>query len=157
MRFQIVHAGGEHLNQLAPLFDAYRRFYGKSSDLVAARHFLRERMLQMQSMLLLAIDDDGNGLGFVQLYPSFSSVSLAPVLILNDLYVAAAARRCGVARALMEAAHGHGRQLGALRLQLETGADNRSAQALYESLGWTRDPNWHYSLPLEEPLQSGER
>ncbi len=157
MRFQIVHAGAEHLDQLARLFDEYRRFYGKPGDPVGARQFLRERMLQLQSMMLLAIDEDGDGLGFVQLYPSFSSVSLAPVFVLNDLYVAPAARRRGVARSLMEAAHRHGRQLGALRLQLETSADNRSAQALYESLGWSQDANWHYSLALEEPLQSGER
>lgn len=153
MGLQIIHAGAEHLGQLATLFDEYRQFYGKPTDPEGAREFLRERLLQMQSMLLLAIDPDADGeaLGFVQLYPCFSSVSMAKVLILNDLYVAHPARRRGVARALLEAAHRHGRQLGALRLQLETSADNRGAQALYESLGWSQDPNRHYSLPLDEP------
>lgn len=150
MGLQVIHAGIEHLGQLSGLFDDYRQFYGKPTDPAGAREFLRERMLQMQSMLLLAVDD-GEALGFVQLYPGFSSVSMAKVLILNDLYVAPMARRRGVARALLEAAHRHGRQLGALRLQLETSADNRGAQALYESLGWAQDPNRHYSLALDEP------
>ena len=151
MDYRIIHAGAEHLTLLARLFDEYRQFYGKPADLRAAADFLRERILQCQSMLLLAIDDAGEGLGLCQLYPCFSSVSLAPVLILNDLYVAPMARRSGVGRALLEAARRHGQQLGALRLQLETGADNRSAQALYESLGWIHDANRHYSLPLDEP------
>lgn len=149
--YRIIHAGAEHLIQLARLFDDYRRFYGKNSDVEGALVFLRERLLHCQSMLLLALDESGDGLGFIQLYPSFSSVSMAPVLVLNDLYVAPKARRRGVGRALLESARRHGQRLGALRLQLETGADNRSAQALYESLGWVRDGNQHYNLSLDDP------
>ena len=72
---------------LAPLFDGYRQFYGRASDPAAAEAFLRARFDHGESVLFLATDDSGRPLGFTQLYPSFSSVSLARVFILNDLFV----------------------------------------------------------------------
>ena len=148
MNTHIIHPGPEHLDRLSLLFDAYRQFYGKAGDLPGAREFLRQRMLHAQSILLLALDQEDQGAGFVQLYPCFSSTQMAPILILNDLFVAPSYRRHGVGRALMEAAHRYGRSVGALCLQLETGADNRQAQALYESLGWVRGSHYTYSLDL---------
>lgn len=132
--------------QLAQLFDRYRQFYGKPADLAGAMEFLRQRMLQAQSTVLLSLTEDDQGAGFTQLYPSFSSTQMAPILILNDLYVDADWRRHGVGRALMEAAANYGRGVGARSLQLETAADNHPAQHLYESLGWQRSGYYHYDL-----------
>src|SRR5690606_17256402 len=85
--------------------------------------------------------------GFVQLFPSFSSVSAARIYVLNDLFVAPAHRRQGVARRLLEAAHRVGSDGGAVYLALSTARDNRPAQALCESLGWVRDEAFHqYTL-----------
>lgn len=138
----------DDLDALAVLFDAYRVFYGKSSDPDTARDFLRERLSHDQSVIFIARDDaDGAALGFVQLYPSFSSVSARRIWILNDLYVAASARKRGVARALMETARQHAIQTSALRLVLQTAADNANAQALYKSLGYVRQSDmYEYSL-----------
>ena len=146
MNFRIIHPGAEHLPQLAELFDRYRQFYGKPADLAGATDFLRQRMLQGQSTVLLALTEDDQGAGFTQLYPSFSSTQMAPILILNDLYVDSAWRRHGVGRSLMQAATDYGRGVGARSLQLETAADNRPAQQLYESLGWEKSGYFHYSL-----------
>lgn len=136
------------LATLAPLFDGYRQFYGRDSDLGAAQDFLRARFEHGQSVLFLALDGD-TPLGFAQLYPSFSSVSMARVFVLNDLYVAPAARQMGVATGLLQAAADFARQLGAVRLSLSTAVTNTSAQALYARSGWKRDEQFLvYHLPL---------
>lgn len=134
---------------LAPLFDAYRVFYGKPSDIGVAQAFLLERFQHNQSVLFIALQANGAAVGFTQLYPSFSSVSAARTFILNDLFVVPEARRSGVAGKLLGAAKNYGRAVGAIRLSLSTAIDNESAQALYESQGWVCDTKFYaYSLPL---------
>jgi len=90
-------------------------------------------------------------LGFVQLYPSFSSVAACRIWVLNDLFVAPDARGSGVGRALMEAAREHAIRTGAKRLTLETTTENRRAWTLYENLGYVRqsDSTRFYSLELD--------
>src|SRR5690348_16162844 len=87
-------------DEIAPLFDEYRQFYGQPTDLPRARDFLRARLEHEESRIILAASvTDGLAVGFVQIYPSFSSVRCRPMWILNDLFVAENARRRGVARA----------------------------------------------------------
>lgn len=127
------------LDALVPLFDGYRQFYGKPSDQAGARAFLTARLRLNDSQIHLARDAHGAALGFTQLYPLFSSVRMVRTWLLNDLFVAAHARRQGVAKALLEAAAEHAKKQGAASLTLSTAHDNLPAQALYESLGWQRD------------------
>lgn len=137
------------LDALVPLFDGYRQFYGKPSDAAGARDFLTARLRLNESMILLARDEHGAALGFTQLYPLFSSVRMVRTWLLNDLFVAPAARRQGAAKALLEAAAAHAKKLGAASLSLSTAHDNLPAQALYEALGWQRDMQFReYSLTL---------
>jgi ribosomal protein S18 acetylase RimI-like enzyme len=139
------------LDALAPLFDAYRRFYDQPGDLPRARSFLEERLQRGESVVLLAWLN-GVACGFTQLYPSFSSVRAARVWVLNDLYVDASARRTGVAQALLACAAELARGDGAIRLVLETMPDNHPAQALYQAQGWQRyDDTLRYQLPLVGP------
>jgi GNAT superfamily N-acetyltransferase len=149
MSFNIRQATIHDLDTLVPLFDGYRQFYRQPSDLACARSFLAERFAHHESVILLACDERGAGLGFIQLYPLFSSVRAVRIYLLNDLFVFAEARRQGVAKALMIAAAEHARALGAAKLSLTTALDNRPAQALYESLGWQRDQAFcEYALTL---------
>ena len=148
MSIGIRRAREEDLEPLVSLFDAYRQFYGQPTDLRLARSFLEERF-QRQESLVLVSERSGSLLGFVQLFPSFSSVSARRSFILNDLFVVPEARRLGVARALLHEAAQLGRSLGAVRLSLSTAKTNHAAQALYASLGWTRDEVFlHYTLSL---------
>lgn len=97
----------------------------------------------------MAIDADGTAVGFTQLYPSFSSASAAPILILNDLFVSPDARRGGTGARLLRAAADYGREVGAVRLTLTTEVTNTTAQALYEAEGWKLDSDFlTYNLPL---------
>ena len=148
---EIWRAGVSDLHLLAPLFDAYRQFYHQPSDMVAARQYLASRLERQQSVVFLAASDTV-GYGFVQLYPSFCSVAAQPIWILYDLFVAPAARGRGHGRRLMEAARSFASETGAQRLVLSTADDNRTAQALYESLGYRRDTVFrHYELTLQDP------
>ncbi|GLQ90395.1 GNAT family N-acetyltransferase [Dyella flagellata] len=149
MRFQVRQASIRDLDTLVPLFDGYRQFYRQASDPARARAFLAERFAHLESVIVLASDEEGAGLGFVQLFPLFSSVRTMRIYLLNDLYVAPAARRHGVASALLTAAAEHARALGAASLWLQTALDNAPAQALYASLGWQRDHEFcDYALSL---------
>ena len=149
MSFSIRQASLVDLDLLVPLFDGYRQFYGKPSDLQRARDFLGARLAHHESLILLACDGQGEGLGFTQLYPVFSSVRAVRTYLLNDLFVSEPARRCGVAAALLRAAAEQARALGAASLSLSTALDNAPAQALYESLGWQRDAQFcEYGLTL---------
>ena len=145
---EIRHAAPGDLPRLAPMFDRYRQFYGRPSDEDGARRFLAERMARGQSVILLALED-GQAAGFVQLYPSFSSIRAAPTFVLNDLYVEPGRRRDGAGRALVQAAAAMAREVGAAGLSLVTGVDNLPARALYERLGWTRESRFlEYGLDL---------
>jgi ribosomal protein S18 acetylase RimI-like enzyme len=137
------------LEQLVPLFDGYRQFYGRVSDLRAASEFLLARFNNDESTVFLAHEDE-RAIGFTQLYPSFSSISLARIFILNDLFVYEQARRKGVASALMSAAVKFVTALGAARLSLSTAITNDAAQALYHSAGWKRDDQF-FVYDLEIP------
>ncbi|MCC6968183.1 MAG: GNAT family N-acetyltransferase [Nitrospira sp.] len=148
MTHTIRQATVEDVEQLAPLFDAYRRFYGRTSDVAAAQAFLLARFANRESTLFMA--HAGNvAVGFAQLYSNFSSVSLARTFILNDLFVQEQARRTGVASSLLSAAATFAVSLGAVRLSLSTALINDAAQALYRSAGWTRDEQFSvYHLAL---------
>lgn len=154
--FSIARATAADLDDLVPLFDAYRIFYGKPSDPVLASGFLRERITQAESVIFLARDNaDRAASGFTQLYPGFSSVSAKRLWILNDLYVAEPARRHGVARALMDHTRAFAIETGALRLVLQTAHDNVPAQALYQSLGYVHETGmYEYALELKPSAPS---
>lgn len=135
---KITTATLDDLEMIAPLFDAYRVFYGQPSDLEAARAFLRERFLLRESVIYMAVEGE-TAFGFTQLYPSFSSVNLRRLWILNDLYVISEARGQRVGEALIGAAVNLARTSGAIGLQLETAHSNSSGQKLYERLGFQRE------------------
>jgi ribosomal protein S18 acetylase RimI-like enzyme len=136
----VRRAGPGDADGLAPLFDAYRQFYDQASDLELARRFVADRLERDDSVIFLA-ERDGRAVGFVQLYPAFSSTAPRPrrLWLLNDLYVAPEARHGGIARALMAAARRMAEETGACGLELVTARTNVIAQRLYESLGWHRD------------------
>lgn len=146
---QIRQAKPGDLDALAELFDLYRQFYEYPQDIGLARRYLSERIRNKESVIYLARDEDELALGFVQLYPSFSSTLAGKVWILYDLFVRKEARRQGVARALMDRANHLARETGAVEINLATATNNAQAQALYESLGYKRDDEFYvYALHL---------
>jgi len=145
---EVIQASLDNLQTLIPLFDGYRVFYKQASDHGAVKNFLVERFQKKDSVIFIALDEKENGLGFTQLYPSFSSVSIQRTYILNDLFVSELARGKGVGEALMEHAKQFAREMGSKGLTLETAIDN-PAQNLYTRLGWVKDTKVnHYTWEI---------
>jgi len=140
---KIVRAREGQVDQLVPLFDAYRVFYKQPSDNETARKFLLDRLKNKEATVFMALDNE-IPLGFTLLYTTFSSVSMESVFILNDLYVTTAARNKGVGEALLNRAKSYCKVKGFKGLALETATDN-PAQNLYERLDWKKDSHcFHY-------------
>lgn len=145
---EVFQARFEHLEEVSKLFDQYRVFYKSSSDIEAARKFLQQRF-QKEDSIIFVVSNDGRIVGFTQLYPSFSSVSMKRVWILNDLFVEQACRKKGIAKLLLSAAEDLARETEAIRIILATQISNITAQSLYESLGYYKDEEfYHYLLRL---------
>ncbi len=151
MAIHALRANTTHLDALARLFDAYRGFYEQPSDLEQSRAFIAERMAGNESAIFLVQDAEGEALGFVQLYPTFSSIDAHRTWLLSDLFTTPAARGRGVGRLLMNTARDFALASGAKGLVLETATDNFTAQGLYESLGYVRDSGYYtYNLDLRQ-------
>ena len=142
LNVEIRHATAADVPDIAPLFDAYRVWYGASSDPDKARQFLTQRITNNESTVFLAVSD-GRGVGFTQLYPLFSSISMEPIWLLNDLFVIDGCRGQGLGSMLLQTSAQFATEVGAIRLELDTARTNLQAQALYERLGWQRDDEFH--------------
>jgi ribosomal protein S18 acetylase RimI-like enzyme len=147
-RGSVRRAALHDVEALVPLFDSYRQFYGQASNPELAREFLTTRLQRGESTLFIA-DDGARAVGFVQLFPMFSSVALARTYVLNDLFVVPESRRSGVGRALVAAAIEFCRNAGAVRVSLSTAVTNAPARALYEATGWAKQTDYDvYVLKL---------
>jgi ribosomal protein S18 acetylase RimI-like enzyme len=131
------------IDSVANLFDAYRQFYEQVPNATHAKQFISERMNNQQSIILVA-ESNEKIVGFCQMYPTFCSVEAAPIMVLYDLFVSLQARKTGAGRELMLAAQDYAKENGFKRLDLSTAKTNVHAQALYESLGWQQDSQFHY-------------
>jgi ribosomal protein S18 acetylase RimI-like enzyme len=135
------------LESLTVLFDLYRVFYEQTSDLEGAREFLKARILNDESVVFMAVDGE-HPVGFVQLYPSFSSVSMVRSWVLNDLYVKEQFRGRGAGEKLIHNAIQFVKETGAKGILLETGKENSNAQRLYEKIGFERESNYFYYFSI---------
>ncbi|WP_421383857.1 GNAT family N-acetyltransferase [Bacillus salacetis] len=148
---KIVRAEINQLDLVTDVFNQYRVFYDQKSDLESCREYLKERMENDESVIFLAVDEGEEGLeplGFTQLYPIFSSVSLKRHWLLNDLFVAEKARRRGVGEGLLNQAKNLAEETNAKGLTLETSHDNFNAQKLYEKFGFKKHTEFHYTYSL---------
>lgn len=143
----VYRAELQHLRKAAALFNQYRQFYKRDDDLSGAEQYIGERLTQGDSIIYLADRMTAGTLvpaGYVQLYPSFSSLSMSRIWILNDLYVDSEHRGLGIGRKLLNEARTHAIQTGAKGLALSTQLHNLTAQQLYESAGYVKDDEFVY-------------
>lgn len=144
----IRKAAPADLGALLPLVQAYRVFYRREPDAQRERAFIESHMRNGSSCIYIA-EVDGEAAGFMQLFPTHSTVQLAPSWILEDLYVDPKHRKAGIASALLQRAIEHAKETGAGGMFLETANDNETAQRVYERAGWTREGRFlKYNAPL---------
>ena len=132
---------------IAPLFDAYRIFYHQQPDPGRGKDFITQRLKNNESVIFIAFEEN-TPIGFTQLYPLFSSVSLKKLWLLNDLFIDPEYRKHGAATALLEEAKRFALTTGAKGLTLETGKDNLPAQTLYTKNGWVKEENFFYEFSI---------
>lgn len=150
MNYEIKQATINDLNTIVELFDKYRIFYGQKSDLEGATKFIYDRFEHRESIIFIAKDLNSNKvLGFTQLYPIFSSISMKRSLVLNDLFVSEEFRKNGIAKSLMNEAKNYAQKIRSKGLELSTAIDNHKAISLYQELGYQKDEDFfHYFLGL---------
>jgi len=144
----------EDLENLNLLFDAYRIFYKKESDLESSKEFLRERIENNESEIFIATYYDENSdtnsetklIGFVQLYPTFSSTRLKRFWVLNDLFVDENFRGKGISVLLIDEAKKLAIQTKSAGLSLETAKNNIEGNNLYPKTEFELDTehNFYY-------------
>lgn len=129
------------IQQTHRLFCDYLRFYKREVNAERSLNFLTERLTKNESAIFLA-EENGTAFGFVQLFPSFSSLGQSRSWILNDLYVDSNKRNLGLGEKLIKAAVSFAKESGAKSLSLQTANDNVKAQGLYQKLGWKKDEEY---------------
>ena len=139
----IRRAKKKDIEDLSILFDKYRIFYKQRSDVDKARSFLKKRMKRKETVIFVAEERD-ELIGFTQLFPIFSSVSMKRTWLLNDLYVNEKSRGIGAATKLLGAARDFGAETNSKWLLLQTAADNFTAQKVYEKNGWVKETDLFY-------------
>jgi ribosomal protein S18 acetylase RimI-like enzyme len=127
----IREANLKDIEELAQLFDEYRVFYKKSTDLKGAIDFLTKRIANSESKIFIVLSGDGRMAGFVQLYPIFSSTRMKLLWLLNDLYVHNKYRKMGLGEQLIDRAKELARSTDSCGLLLETSKSNTVANELY--------------------------
>ncbi len=149
---KILRATINHFKPIITLFVKYRIFYKQRPNHLAAEHFMRERLTKQDSTVFLALSDHDSAMGFIQLYPSFTSVGMKRIFIINDLFVDEHYRKQGVATALMEKTKEFAIEQGAAKVTLRTQVNNKSAQTLYGRLNYQKETEFiTYELKLPTP------
>jgi ribosomal protein S18 acetylase RimI-like enzyme len=148
----IRKASLKDLDQLTPLFDKYLIFYKKKSNLEKHKSFLKERIENNEAIIFMAFDDENKdkAIGFALIYPTFSSVLLSKILILNDLYVDSTIRKNGIGEKLILETVALAKELDSNLIRLRTAKNNVIAQGLYHKMGFVRDEFLHsYDLAVK--------
>ena len=143
MEFKIIEAESNHIEQVGELFDLYRQFYKYESNLIESTNYIKDRIINKESIIFIALNDVNQAMGFVQLYETFGSLDLGKIIILYDLYVKKDHRKNNIGKQLMIKSHEYAKKIKAKRIQLSTAIDNFIGQSLYESLGYVKDIDFY--------------
>jgi GNAT superfamily N-acetyltransferase len=139
------------LESLSILFDNYRKFYKKNADIIGAGIFLKERISKNDSEIFIAVNDKGVVMGFVQLYPLFSSTRMKRLWLLNDLFIEPEYRGKNISIALINECKNLCHKTDSCGMILETAKDNSIGNSLYLKTGFLADSDHTYYEWETEP------
>ena len=147
MDVRLIEAGDAEL--LLPLFDAYRQFYEQASDEAGGLDYLMARLSAGECSGVVAVDEAGSGAGFGLVFPTFSSVRMKAIWVLNDFFVVPEHRGAGLAGRLMERLFAHAKESGIPQISLITHTTNARAQAHYRKMGWKQSEFLRFEREIE--------
>ncbi|WP_109300746.1 GNAT family N-acetyltransferase [Aquimarina sp. AU474] len=142
---EIRQANLKDIPQLSLIFDSYRVFYRKKPDVNSAKAFLGDRIMNKESIIYIVENDEGSCVGFVQLYPIFSSTRMKKLWLLNDLYVYPDFRGQKISIQLIDKAKELAVKSDSCGLILETEKTNMIGNNLYPKTGFVcnKDSNFY--------------
>ena len=137
------------LPELLPLMEAYLAFYETSGERAALEQLCRALLAdrEREGIQLLARSPDGVAVGFATVYWTWTTTRVGRLGVMNDLFVAPAARGSGAADALILAARDRAAARGCVALAWQTALENHRAQAVYDRVGGQRSQWLSYQLP----------
>jgi ribosomal protein S18 acetylase RimI-like enzyme len=133
----------QDIPRIIPVFDSYREYFKQKSDPIATEQFLFNRFEHRESVLYLAELGD-ELVGFAHLYPSFSSLSLQRVWILNDFFISESFRNQGVGKRLIEKVKEFARLTKAKGIELSVEHTNINAWTFWEKRDFMLDKEFRY-------------
>ena len=146
---QIKIAQPDDFEKIGEVFNLYRQFYEKESNIEACKNYIYERLINNEAQIFY-IENEKECMGITQLYTTFDSLELSKKIILYDLYVRSEYRNKGIGRMLMNAAKSFAEKKGVTSIELSTSINNKNAQSLYESLEYQRDTEFYdYYLAIK--------
>ena len=146
---QIKIAQPDDFEKIGEVFNLYRQFYEKESNIEACRNYIYERLINNEAQIFY-IENEKECMGITQLYTTFDSLELSKKIILYDLFVRSEYRNKGIGRMLMNAAKSFAEKKGVTSIELSTSINNKNAQSLYESLEYQRDTEFYdYYLTIK--------
>jgi GNAT superfamily N-acetyltransferase len=138
------------LDALAPLLRGYVDFYesNPTDEQLAAMARAVIAAPEDVAFLLVSTDDGGEVVGFALNQWKWSSLRGARVVVMDDLFVAEAARGGGHADALIEAVADVARGHDAPIISWFTMPDNKRAHTVYDRVGGAAETLLEYELEL---------
>jgi GNAT superfamily N-acetyltransferase len=139
------------LDDLLPLLRGYCEFYEVDPSDEALLALCRALIAgpEREGLQLIARRPDGTAVGFATLYWTWQTLSAARLGVMNDLFVAEAARGTGLAERLIAACRERCAEHGAREVAWQTAKDNSRAQKVYDRIGGRKSEWLDYSLPVQ--------
>ena len=139
-RIEVRRATASDAADIAPLYLHFLQSYGHAAERSAVARFLADLLPEPWVLFFVAIDAPKKVVGFTGCVLTYSAVSQALALTINDMFVAASARRRGIATVLCGAIEAHARRNGFAKIFLETAPDAEAAIGLYRKFGFETRP-----------------
>jgi GNAT superfamily N-acetyltransferase len=125
-------------DQWLPLWDGYNAFYGRSGPTALPAEITATTWKRFfepaEPVHALVAELDGRLVGLAHYLFHRSTILLAPICYLQDLFTAPDQRRAGVGRALIEAVYRRAQQARSARVYWQTHETNLLARRLYDQV-----------------------
>ncbi|MGG3468722.1 GNAT family N-acetyltransferase [Neobacillus pocheonensis] len=139
----IKQATIQDLKRIVPIFDSYREYFKQKRNPIEVEKFLFGKFEHLESMIFIA-EHQGEVIGFAQLYPVFSSLSLQRVWLLNDFFISEAHRNQGVGKQLFEKVKEFTSLTMSKAIELSVEHSNQKAWEFWEKQGFKLDEEFRY-------------
>lgn len=133
----------EDLPKLVPIFDSYREYFKHPKDPLKVESFLYEKFEHLESVMFIA-EQQSEVIGFAQLYPIFSSLSLQRVWLLNDFYITEQCRNGGIGKQLFAKVKEFTLLTKSKGIELSVEHTNKKAWHFWENQGFKVDDEFRY-------------